>query len=101
MSTKDTVDFPKCVVRDCHNRATKWDGGVCGTQITKEGMKSGYIDYRCDEHDSDNKYFVLPQDYEGAMGDLFCLRDELQRMHARCIKAENLNFKMKKKLEIK
>ena len=81
--------FPKCIVPKCPKRATKWDGGVCGVVCTKQGMKPGYIDYRCDEHDPGNNYFILPEDYEGAMGDLFCLREELQKMHARCFRAEN------------
>lgn len=79
--------YPICV--SCKEKpATKWDGGVCGAVCKDDGMVPGVIMYLCDDCDPGNNYFTIPTDLEGAIGDLICLRETLQKMFARALKAE-------------
>jgi len=80
---KKKSPYPKCIV--CGRKATRWDGGLCGTVFDPKAkrFKSGYVVWLCKTHDPRHKHFDLPDTLPEAIQEIVRLREELQKMHAR------------------
>ncbi len=69
---------PKCMIRGCRNRATRWDGGIFSVDL-KDGIYTpNPIVWLCTEHDPHHKHFDLPQTLPSAIRDLKALRETFQ-----------------------
>lgn len=84
------MNYTKCIVEGCEKPACRWDGGVCGVRIDAKLRKlmPGYVVWLCEVHDPDHNHFDLPENFEGAVGALVALRNELQEMFGRALAAE-------------
>lgn len=78
--------YPKCFI--CGKKATRWDGGICALTLSPKGPKPAPIGWACEKHDPHHKAFDLPADLPGAIAELVILRELLQEMFERAVKAE-------------
>lgn len=70
---------PKCMIRGCRKRATRWDGGFFSVSLKEDGAYTpNPIVWLCAEHDPHHKHFDLPQTLPSAIRDLKALRATFQ-----------------------
>lgn len=94
MSTKKKSPYPLCIY--CKKRkATRWDGGQCGTVIStvelpggvkKVQAKPGYIVWICTKCDKGHNHFDLPDTLDDAIAEIVALRERVQEEFAKTFK---------------
>ena len=86
LMTKRKSPYPKCIY--CKKRkATRWDGGQCGTVlesidkgngVKQARMRPGYIVWVCTKCDKGHNHFDLPDTLDDAIAEIVALRERVQ-----------------------